>query len=219
MRIVLLGCPGAGKGTQAQYLAKHYNIPLISTGNMLRTAVESRTELGLKVKQVMEKGALVSDDIIMDLMQERLKQSDCQHGYLLDGFPRTIAQAEALNKAGIMLDYVIEIFVPDNDIVERLSGRRVHLASGRAYHLKHNPPQNPGIDNITGEPLAQRDDDKEETIRERLRVYHEKTEPLIKYYQSLSSKNMAVSPRYIRVDGTNEIEQVWQDLKVVLVGN
>ncbi|MBU0745011.1 MAG: adenylate kinase, partial [Gammaproteobacteria bacterium] len=188
MRIVLLGCPGAGKGTQAQYLAKHYNIPLISTGNMLRSAVEEGTELGLKVKQVMESGALVSDDIIMALVRERLQLNDCKGGYLLDGFPRTIAQAESLYRAGIDVDYVIEIFVHEDDIVERLSGRRIHPESGRAYHLQYNPPKKPGIDDVTGETLVQREDDKEETIRKRLRVYHEKTEPLIKYYQSLAAK-------------------------------
>ena len=208
MRIVLLGCPGAGKGTQAQYLSKHYNIPLISTGNMLRSAVTSGSALGLKVKQVMESGALVSDDIIIDLVKERLDQDDCRGGYLLDGFPRTINQVESLHKAGIEIDLVIEIFVPDDDIVERLSGRRIHQGSGRVYHLKYSPPETSGLDNITKEALVQRDDDKEETIRERLRVYHEKTEPLIKYYQDLAKDNKDAALQYLQIDGRGDIEQV-----------
>lgn len=206
MHIILLGCPGAGKGTQAQLLAKHLGIPLVATGDMLRQAVENATAIGLKVKQVMDSGALVSDDIIIELVKERLQQSDCKNGYTLDGFPRTIAQAEALHKSGIVLDYVIEIFVPDDEIVERLSSRRIHLASGRTYHTKHNPPKTSGIDNVTGEILTQRDDDKEETIRQRLKVYHEKTEPLVKYYQL--NKNKATAPRYIRVNGIGKIEQI-----------
>jgi len=206
VRIVLLGCPGAGKGTQAGCLAKRYNIPLIATGDMLRAVVDSGTELGLKVKRVMESGSLVSDDIIISLVKDRLDQSDCKGGYLLDGFPRTIAQAEALHKSGVVIDYVIEVFVSDDDIVERLSGRCIHPGSGRTYHLKYNPPKVPGIDDVTGEVLVQRDDDKEETIRQRLKVYHEKTEPLIKYYQM--AEDNAVVPRYIRVDGIGKIEQV-----------
>ena len=210
MRLILLGCPGAGKGTQAQYLSEQYNIPLISTGNMLRAAVGSGTPLGLKVKQVMDSGDLVSDDIIMDLVQERLQQSDCRQGYLLDGFPRTIVQAEALGKAGVAIDCVIEIFVPDDDIVARMSGRRVHLESGRVYHLQYNPPQDPGVDNVTNDPLVQREDDKEEIVRERLRVYHEKTEPLVNYYQNLSESSGPNHIQYIKIDGTGEIEEVRQ---------
>lgn len=207
MRVILLGCPGAGKGTQALFLAKHYGIPLISTGNMLRSAVESGSELGLKVKQVMAKGDLVSDDIIIDLIKERIKEDDCKSGYLLDGFPRTITQAESLRKAGITIDYVIEIFVPDSDIVARLSGRRIHPESGRTYHLRYNPPKTQGIDDITGEPLVHREDDKEATILERLRVYHEKTEPLVKYYQDFAS-GIGNKLRYIRIDGGVAIEEV-----------
>ena len=202
MRAILLGCPGAGKGTQAQYLTEYYNIPLVSTGNMLREAVKRQTPLGLKVKQIMEKGDLVSDDIIIGLVKERLQQDDCIRGYLLDGFPRNIAQAEVLNDAGVSIDYVIEIFVPDEEIITRIGGRRVHPASGRVYHLKYNPPKNPGVDDLTNEPLVQRDDDKEATIIERLRVYHEKTEPLVDYYKKIT--------KYIRVDGVGKIEEIQQ---------
>lgn len=198
MRAILLGSPGAGKGTQAQYLATHYNIPLISTGDMLRTAVKMQTQLGWQVKQIMEKGDLVSDNIIIDLVKERIAQSDCKHGYLLDGFPRTIAQAEALHNAGIAIDYIIEIFVPDEEIITRLSGRRVHPASGKVYHLKYNPPED------ISEELIQRNDDKEEVVRERLRVYHEKTEPLINYYKELKTSN------YISVNGIGKIEDIQQ---------
>lgn len=208
MRILLLGCPGAGKGTQAKYLAKRYNIPLIVIGDMLRAAVESGSKLGLEVKQVMHSGGLVSDDIIIRLVKERLNQSDCKGGYLLDGSPRTIAQAEVLHKSGIMLDYVVEIFVHDDVVVERLGGRRIHLESGRTYHVKYNPPKVPGVDDVTGDSLIQRDDDKEETIRQRLRVYHEKTEPLVKYYQT-AEKEKSIT-KYIRVDGAGTIEQVHQ---------
>ncbi len=209
MRIILLGCPGAGKGTQAQYLAKHFGIPLIATGDMLRAAVDNGTELGLKIKQVMDKGALVPDDIIISLVKERLRSADCQKGYLLDGFPRTIAQAEALEKSGVIIDNVIEIHMPDDDIVERLSGRRIHLASGRIYHVKYNQPKVSGVDDNTGEALVQRDDDKEETIRKRLEIYHEKTEPLVKYYQARAANNSGPNaPHYIRVDGVGKIEQI-----------
>lgn len=210
MRIILLGCPGAGKGTQAQYLTKHYNIPLISTGNMLRSAVESGTVLGLKVKQIMASGALVPDDIMIDLVKNRLRQKDCHSGYLLDGFPRTVKQAEVLQEAGVQIDIIIEIFVPDDDIVNRLSGRRIHQASGRVYHLKYNSPKTPGVDDITQEALVQRDDDKEEAIRERLRVYHEKTEPLVQYYQNLVRSGRKIAPKYLKVDGRGDIEQIHQ---------
>lgn len=216
MRLILLGCPGAGKGTQAQYLSKHYNIPLVSTGDMLRIAIERGTNLGLKVKQIMESGDLVSDDIMIDLVRDRLSWQDCKNGYLLDGFPRTVTQAEALLEAGIGVDVVVEIFVPDDDIVERLSGRRVHPASGRVYHLKYNPPKNPGLDNVTHEALVQRDDDKEETVRERLRVYHEKTEPLTKYYQDLFKDNKDVVPKYVQIDGRGDISQVREKILFTL---
>lgn len=204
MKIILLGCPGAGKGTQAQYLSSHYNIPLISTGDMLRTAIKLQTPLGLQVQQIMQQGGLVSDDIIIDLVKERISQPDCAKGYLLDGFPRTIAQAQALANANIMIDYVIEIFVPDHEIVERLTGRRIHAASGRTYHIKYNPPKIAGLDDITNEPLIQRNDDTTETVHERLRVYHEKTEALVGHYKQSSSAH------YAHIDGTGEIEQVWQ---------
>lgn len=200
MRAILLGCPGAGKGTQAEYLAKHYDIPLVSTGDMLRTAVKMQTKLGVQVKQVMESGGLVSDSIIIDLVKERIEQDDCKNGYLLDGFPRTIAQAEALHNAKVVIDYIIEIFVPDEEIITRLSGRRVHLESGRVYHIKYKPPKTPNIDDITGEPLIHRTDDKKATVIERLRVYHEKTESLITYYKK--------STNYIRVNGIGKIEEV-----------
>jgi len=210
VRAILLGCPGAGKGTQAQYLATYYNIPLISTGNMLRTAIKMQTQLGLQVKQIMEKGDLVSDNIIIDLVKERIQQDDCKHGYLLDGFPRTIAQAEALRDAEVAIDYIIEIFVPDEEIITRLSGRRVHLASGRIYHLKYNPSKVFGVDDETKEELIQRDDDKETVVRERLRVYHEKTEPLVNYYKKLVEKKITKTPTYICVNGVGKIEDIQQ---------
>ena len=182
MRLVLLGPPGAGKGTQANYITTKFGIPQISTGDMLRAALKTGTPLGLAAKQVMDQGALVSDDIIIALVQERLKQPDCQKGYLFDGFPRTIPQAEALRKAGVPLDFVLEIDVPDEEIVARMSGRRVHMSSGRTYHVKFNPPKVEGKDDATGEALIQRDDDKEETVRKRLEVYHSQTKPLVAYY-------------------------------------
>jgi adenylate kinase len=222
LRIILLGAPGAGKGTQAKYLAKHFGIPLIATGDMLRTAIENGAEIGLKVKQVMDSGALVSDEIIIKLVKERLWHSDCKNGYLLDGFPRTYAQAKALHEASVAIDYVIEIFVSDDDIVERLSNRRIHLASGRTYHDKYNPPKIFGLDDITGEVLVQRDDDKEETIRQRLKIYHEKTEPLIKYYkcyQSIKNKaNEAIASHYICIDGKGEIGLIQEQILASLTG-
>lgn len=204
MRIILLGCPGAGKGTQAQYLSSHYNIPLISTGDMLRAAIKMQTPLGLQVQQIMQQGELVSDDIIISLVKERISQKDCNNGYLLDGFPRTIAQAEALDDAKITIDYVIEIFVPDHEIVARLTGRRVHLTSGRVYHVKYNPPKIADRDDITNELLIQRDDDTENTVQDRLRIYHEKTEALVGHYKQ--SDNV----HYIHVDGTGDIKQIQQ---------
>lgn len=204
MRIILLGCPGAGKGTQAQYLSSYYNIPLISTGDMLRSATKMQTPLGLQVQQIMQQGVLVSDDIIIDLVKERISQKDCINGYLLDGFPRTIAQAQALDDAKINIDYVIEIFVPDREIVERLTGRRIHLASGRVYHVKYNPPKIADKDDITNEPLIQRNDDTENTVHDRLRIYHEKTESLVEYYKQ--SNNV----HYVRADGIGDIKQIQQ---------
>ncbi len=206
MRIILLGAPGAGKGTQAQFLTEKYNIPQISTGDMLRAAIKEGTELGKMAKAAMDAGELVTDDIIIGLVQERIKQEDCKNGYLLDGFPRTIAQADAITNAGIQIDAVIEIDVPDSQIVKRMSGRRAHLPSGRTYHVVYNPPKIEGKDDVTGEDLVQRDDDKEEVVLDRLKVYHAQTAPLIDYYQDQAKKNEAL--QYIRVDGTDSIENV-----------
>lgn len=188
MRIILLGSPGSGKGTQAQFITEKFGIPQISTGDMLRAAVREGTPLGIEAKKVMDAGGLVSDDIILGLIKERIAQDDCKNGFLLDGFPRTIAQAEGLNKMGVELDYVVEIAVDDEEIIKRMSGRRVHPASGRSYHVVFNPPKQEGLDDVTGEPLIQRDDDKEETVRKRLSVYHEQTKPLVGYYSAPSQK-------------------------------
>ena len=182
MRLILLGAPGAGKGTQAQFITEKYGIPQISTGDMLRAAVKAKTELGLKAKSVMDAGGLVSDDIIIGLVKQRIREPDCANGFLFDGFPRTIPQAEAMVEAGVDLDHVVEIAVDDDAIVARLSGRRVHPGSGRVYHVQHNPPQREGVDDETGEPLVQRDDDKEETVRKRLEIYHSQTSPLVRFY-------------------------------------
>ncbi len=206
MRIILLGAPGAGKGTQAQFLTKKYNIPQISTGDMLRAAIKEGTELGKAAKAAMDAGQLVSDDIIIGLVKERIAQDDCKNGYLLDGFPRTLPQADAVTNAGIKIDAVIEIDVPDEEIVKRMSGRRAHLASGRTYHVIYNPPKVEGKDDITGEDLVQRDDDKEEVVKERLKTYHDQTEPLIDYYKEQAAKNPDI--KYIRVDGTQDIKDV-----------
>jgi adenylate kinase len=187
MRLILLGPPGAGKGTQAQLIKEKFNIPQISTGDMLRSAVAAGSELGKMAKKIMDSGALVSDDIIINLVKERLAQPDCQKGYLFDGFPRTLVQADALNSAGVALDWVVKIHVPDQDIVTRMSGRRVHPASGRSYHQVFHPPKREGFDDETGEPLMQREDDREETVRKRLDVYHEQTSPLVSYYQTWAS--------------------------------
>ena len=205
MRIILLGPPGAGKGTQAQLICKRYNIPQISTGDMLRAAIREGTELGLKAKSVMESGGLVSDELIIGLVKERIAQPDCENGCIFDGFPRTIPQAEALETAGISIDHVIEIDVPDEEIVQRLSGRRQHPASGRIYHLIYNPPKVEGKDDETGEDLVQREDDKEETIRDRLATYHNQTEALVGFYQDLA-KSGQNAPRYAKFDGTQAID-------------
>jgi adenylate kinase len=206
MRIILLGAPGAGKGTQAQFLTQKYNIPQISTGDMLRAAIKEGTELGQLAKKAMDAGELVTDEIIIGLVQERISQDDCKNGYLLDGFPRTLAQADAITHAGIQIDAVIEIDVPDSEIVKRMSGRRAHLASGRTYHTLYNPPKVEGKDDVTGEDLVQRDDDKEEVVLDRLKVYHNQTAPLIDYYkeQAMSVEHL----HYITVDGTDSIEAV-----------
>ena len=206
MRIILLGAPGAGKGTQAQFLTEKYNIPQISTGDMLRAAIKEGTELGKLAKAAMDAGDLVTDEIIIGLVQERIAQDDCKNGYLLDGFPRTLAQADAITNAGIQIDAVIEIDVPDSEIVQRMSGRRAHLASGRTYHVIYNPPKVEGKDDVTGEDLVQRDDDKEEVVLDRLKVYHSQTAPLIDYYQDQAAKVAAL--QYITVDGTDSIENV-----------
>jgi len=208
MRLILLGPPGAGKGTQAAFVTEVYGIPQISTGDMLRCAVKAGTPLGLAAKKVMDSGALCSDDIIIDLVLERLKQPDCAHGYLFDGFPRTIPQAEAMKNALVRLDYVLEIDVPDAFIVERMSGRRVHPASGRTYHVKFNPPNVAGRDDVTGEPLIQRDDDKEETVLKRLAVYHQQAEPLVAYYEKWSASGDPNAPKYRKVDGMGPVEAI-----------
>ena len=216
MRLILLGAPGAGKGTQAASLCARYNIPQISTGDMLRAAVKAGTPLGLQAKAVMDSGALVSDDIIVGLVLERIQQPDCARGFLFDGFPRTIAQAEALKKAGVAIDFVVEFDVPDEDIVQRLSGRRVHPASGRVYHVHYNPPKVPGKDDATGEDLVLRDDDREETVRKRLQVYHDQTRPLVDYYAGWAQSGDAQAPRLRRIEGTGSVEQVTQRIAEAL---
>ena len=208
MRLILLGAPGAGKGTQAKFICEKFGIPQISTGDMLRAAVKAGTPLGIAAKKVMDSGALVSDDIIIGLVKERLTQPDCAPGYLFDGFPRTIPQAEAMKDAGVALDYVLEIAVPDSAIVDRMSGRRVHPASGRVYHVTHNPPKVAGKDDVTGEDLIQRDDDKEETVKFRLKVYHDQTEVLLGYYGDLAKAGAAGAPQYKRVDGVGNVDAI-----------
>ena len=210
MKIILLGAPGAGKGTQAQFLTKAFDIPQISTGDMLRAAIKAGTELGKLAKSFMDAGKLVTDEIIIGLVKERIAQDDCKNGFLLDGFPRTVPQADALKEAGVAIDAVIEIDVPDTEIVKRMSGRRAHLASGRTYHVVFNPPKVEGKDDLTGEELVQRDDDKEEVVLDRLRVYHEQTAPLIGYYSAEAQSNDAV--KYIRIDGTQAIDTVEKEI-------
>jgi len=208
MRLILLGPPGAGKGTQAGYLRAAFRIPQISTGDMLRAAVKAGTPLGLAAKKVMDAGSLVSDDIIVGLVLERLKAPDCAQGYLFDGFPRTIPQAEAMRDAGVAIDFVLEIDVPDAAIVERMSGRRVHVASGRSYHVRYNPPNAEGRDDVTGEPLIQREDDREETVRKRLDIYHAQTKPLVAFYTAWAASGDAKAPRYRRVAGIGSVEAI-----------
>ncbi len=208
MRLILLGPPGAGKGTQARFICERFGIPQISTGDMLRAAVAAGTELGKQAKAVMDAGGLVSDDIIIGLVKERIKQPDCEPGFLFDGFPRTLAQAEAMREAGVSIDAVVEIAVPDDDIVMRLSGRRSHPGSGRVYHVTFNPPKVEGVDDITGEPLVHRDDDREDTIRNRLATYHAQTEVLTEFYGDLEAKGTVDAPTLIKVDGTQSIDGV-----------
>ena len=208
MRLILLGAPGAGKGTQAAYICKKYGIPQISTGDMLRAAVKAGSELGVAAKKVMDAGGLVSDDIIIGLVKERIAQPDCAKGFLFDGFPRTIPQADAMKNAGVKLDLVLEIDVPDEAIIERMSGRLSHPPSGRSYHVKFNPPKVPGVDDVTGEPLVQRDDDKEETVRKRLAVYQSQTRPLVDYYSKWAASGDAQAPRYARIAGLGSVEDI-----------
>ena len=208
MRLILLGAPGAGKGTQATFLCQKYAIPQVSTGDMLRAAVKAGTPLGIAAKKVMDSGALVSDDIIIGLVKERIAQPDCANGFLFDGFPRTIAQADAMKNAGVKIDVVLEIDVPDSAIVERMSGRRAHLPSGRTYHVKFNPPKVAGIDDVSGEPLVQRADDSEETVKKRLDVYHAQTRPLVEYYDNWAASGDAAAPRYRKIDGTGSVDDI-----------
>ena len=208
MRLILLGGPGAGKGTQAAFVTKRYGIPQISTGDMLRAAVKAGTPLGLAAKQVMDRGDLVSDEIIIGLVKERITAPDARAGFLFDGFPRTIPQAEAMRSSGVRLEHVVEIYVADEVIIDRMSGRRVHVASGRTYHVKYNPPKVDMKDDVTGEDLVQRKDDLEETVRNRLEVYHRQTEPLVDYYRKWQATGDAGAPRYDRVDGTGSVEEV-----------
>lgn len=208
MRLILLGPPGAGKGTQANYIKEKFGIPQISTGDMLRAAVKAGTELGIAAKKIMDAGGLVSDDIIIGLVKDRIKEADCANGFLFDGFPRTIAQADALKDAGVPIDYVVEIDVADEEIIKRMSGRRVHVASGRTYHVVFNPPKAAGKDDETGEDLIQRDDDREETVRKRLDVYHSQTKPLVKYYSDWASKGASGVPTYVKIPGTGKVDEI-----------
>ncbi len=208
MRVILLGAPGAGKGTQATFICKQFGIPQISTGDMLRAAVKAGTELGLAAKKVMDSGGLVSDEIIIGLVKERITQPDCANGFLFDGFPRTIPQADAMKAAGVKLDVVLEIEVPDESIIERMSGRRTHPASGRTYHVRFNPPKVEGRDDVTGEALIQRDDDKEETVRKRLEVYQSQTRPLVAYYAEWAASGDPQAPRYRNISGTGTVDEI-----------
>ena len=214
MQIILLGAPGAGKGTQAKFISDHLNIPQISTGDMLRASVSKGTELGLKAKVLMEKGELVPDDLILDLVKDRISEKDCTNGFLFDGFPRTLDQANALKEKGIKIDCVIEIMVDDDEIIQRMSGRRVHAASGRTYHIKYNPPKQENIDDETGEPLIQRTDDNEETVRKRLAIYHDQTSPLVDFYKKSSLVHNG--NKYIEVNGVGDISTIQEQIKKAL---
>ena len=208
MRLILLGGPGAGKGTQANFIKDQYSIPQISTGDMLRAAVKAGTKLGLEAKGYMDSGGLVPDGVIIGLVKERIQEPDCENGFLFDGFPRTIPQADAMKEAGVAIDAVVDIDVPDEEIIKRMSGRRVHLASGRTYHVTFNPPKAEGKDDVTGEPLIQRDDDKEETVKKRLDVYHAQTEPLIGYYREWEASGETAAPKYIRIAGVGQVNEI-----------
>ncbi len=210
MKLILLGPPGAGKGTQASFICEKYGIPQISTGDMLRAAIKAGTPLGVEAKKVMDLGCLVSDEIIIALVKERLLGDDCKKGYLFDGFPRTIPQAEAMKAAGVAIDFVLEIDVADSEIIERMGGRRVHLASGRTYHVKFNPPKVEGKDDVTGEDLIQRDDDQEDTVKNRLKIYHSQTQPLIEYYEAWSATGDARAPKCRKISGVGSVEQIRQ---------
>jgi len=212
MRIILLGAPGAGKGAQATFIKEHFSIPQISTGDMLRAAVKAGTPLGLEAKKFMDAGGLVPDEVIIGLVKERIKESDCENGFLFDGFPRTIPQADAMKDAGVDIDYVVEIDVPDSAIVERMSGRRSHPESGRTYHIKYNPPKVAGKDDVTGEDLVQRDDDKEETVKKRLEVYHDQTKPLVDYYVDWASSGAAASPKHLKVNGLGDMNAIKNEI-------
>lgn len=216
MRLILLGPPGAGKGTQAAFITGAFGIPQISTGDMLRAAVKAQTPLGLEAKKIMDSGGLVSDDIIIGLVRDRLAQPDCKSGYLFDGFPRTIPQADALKSARIALDCVIEIAVPEEQIIERMSGRRVHVASGRTYHIKFNPPKRDGLDDETGEPLVQRNDDREATVRHRLSVYREQTRPLVDYYAGWAATGDARAPQYAKISGVGSVDEIRERILGIL---
>jgi adenylate kinase len=218
MRLILLGGPGAGKGTQANLVKERYQIPQISTGDMLRAALKEGTELGLKAKEYMDAGKLVPDDVIIGLVKERIKEPDCESGFLFDGFPRTIPQADAMKEAGVPIEAVVDIDVPDEEIIKRMSGRRVHLSSGRTYHIVFNPPKEEGKDDETGEPLIQRDDDKEETVRKRLDVYHAQTEPLVGYYKDWEKSGESAAPKYIRINGVGKVDEIRDQIYAALDG-
>ena len=216
MRLILLGGPGAGKGTQANFIKDKYRIPQISTGDMLRAAIKAGTELGKKAKGYMDSGGLVPDEVIIGLVRERIKKADCEKGFLFDGFPRTIPQADAMKDAGVLLDAVVDINVPDTEIIKRMGGRRVHLSSGRTYHITFNPPKEEGKDDVTGEALIQRDDDHEDTVRNRLDVYHSQTEPLVDYYKNWESSGESTAPTYIRIEGVGKVEEIRDQIYSVL---
>ncbi len=218
MKLILLGAPGAGKGTQATFICQQYGIPQISTGDMLRAAVKAGTPLGMQAKQVMDAGGLVSDDLIINLVKERITQADCANGFLFDGFPRTIPQADAMKAAGVKLDYVLEIDVPFEAIIDRMGGRRSHPPSGRTYHIKFNPPKVAGIDDVTGEPLVQRDDDKEETVKKRLDVYSAQTRPLVEYYSNWAKAEPAAAPKYRAISGTGSVDDITARAFAALAG-